>query len=252
MTELELFQFAGSHYNEKARWALDWKGLRHQRISLLPGPHAPTMKALTGSTQTPALRHDGSVIPGSTAILEHLEAGFPEPALFPPPGPERERALAIVRRFDDEVGPAVRLAKFFEVMEAAYALGTFCADRGPLVRAGYRLAFPLVGRVMRRSMGIEAAAAERSRAITSEALEFVAKEAGPEGYLVADRFSVADLTAASLLMPAVDVSAWGGPLDASTARNRAWLDRWTAHPGAEWVRTQYRRHRRPGAGSRAA
>src|SRR6267143_212223 len=35
----ELHQFRLSHFNEKARWALDFKGVPHVRRSYLPGPH---------------------------------------------------------------------------------------------------------------------------------------------------------------------------------------------------------------------
>ena len=73
MTTIELFQFQGSHFNEKVRWGLDLKTVPHQRTSLLPGPHMHTMKKLTGGTETPALVDGESVISGSTAILEHLE-----------------------------------------------------------------------------------------------------------------------------------------------------------------------------------
>jgi glutathione S-transferase len=31
-----LWQFAFSHFNEKVRWALDWKGIPHVRRSLPP------------------------------------------------------------------------------------------------------------------------------------------------------------------------------------------------------------------------
>jgi glutathione S-transferase len=246
---IELFQFAGSHFNEKARWALDWKGVAHERISLMPGPHMRTVRKLTGGkgTETPVLRDDGRVIAGSTAILEHLEQRFPEPPLIPADPAQRERALGIVRRFDAEVGPAVRLAKFFEVMEADYALGTFCREQGALARGAYRAAFPVIGRIMKGSMGIDAENAARAREITREAFDFVAKEPGPSGTLVGDGFTIADLTCAALLMPAVSVSEWGGPVDADTEKNRAWLARWADHPGAEWVRETYRRHRLAGA-----
>src|SRR6185503_21320125 len=36
-----LWQFRFSHFNEKARWALDWKRVPHTRSSLLPGWHFP-------------------------------------------------------------------------------------------------------------------------------------------------------------------------------------------------------------------
>jgi glutathione S-transferase len=241
----ELFQFTGSHFNEKARWGLDWKGVPHERISLMPGPHMRTVKKLTGGTETPVLREDGQVIGGSTAILEHLERRFPDSPLVPADASERERAMTIVRRFDAEVGPAVRLAKFFEVMEADYALGTFGRDQSTLARAAYRAAFPMISRIMMSSMQINAKNAERAREVTREAFDFVAKEPGPSGYMVGDTFTIADLTCASLLMPAVAVHEWGGPEDAKTEKNRAWLARWADHPGAEWVRETYRRHRTP-------
>jgi glutathione S-transferase len=246
VAEIELFQFHGSHFNEKARWGLDWKSVSHERISLMPGPHIRTMKKLTGASETPALRDGGRVVAGSTAILEHLEQRFPEPALFPDDPAERERALSIVRHWDAEVGPAVRLAKFFEVMEAAYAVGTFGKGRSALANALYRAAFPLVSGIMKSKMGIDAESAAAAREVTRSAFDFVAKEAGPSGYLVGDRFTVADLTCAALLMPCVEVSAWGGPEDAATAKNRAWLARWAELPGAAWVRETYRRHRRHG------
>jgi glutathione S-transferase len=245
MTAITLYQFPASHYNEKARWALDLKRIPHERVSLLPGPHAPRMKRLTGRTETPVLVDGDEVVAGSAAILAHLERRSPEPPLEPAAPEERERALAIARRFDEEVGPSVRLAMFFEVMSGAYAMRTFCAERPPLVKAAYRATFPAVHRIMKRSMGIDAESAARARERTREALDFVAREAGDSGYLVGDRFCVADLTCAALLMPAVDVSQLGGPASAGTGEESAWRARWAEHPGAAWVREIYRRHRRP-------
>jgi len=244
MAEIELFHFPGSHFNEKARWALDLKQLPHERIPLMPGPHMRTMKKLTGATQTPALRDNGKVVPGSTAILEHLEQRKPEPALFPEDPAAREQALSIIRDWDDKVGPAVRLAKFFEVMEADYAVGTFCQGQTALAKGIYRTTFPLVRGIMMKQMGINAESAVGARQITHQAFDFVAKEPGLNGYLVGDHFTAADLTCAALLMPCVSVEEWGGPEDAITEKNRAWLARWADHPGAEWVREMYRRHRR--------
>lgn len=37
---ITLHPFPASHYNEKARWALDLKAVPHDRVSLLPGPPA--------------------------------------------------------------------------------------------------------------------------------------------------------------------------------------------------------------------
>jgi glutathione S-transferase len=55
-----LHQFVASHYNEKARWALDWKGVAHRRITYFPGPHALAMRRLSGQTATPVLVEGGA------------------------------------------------------------------------------------------------------------------------------------------------------------------------------------------------
>jgi len=242
---IRLYQFLASHFNEKARWTLDLKRVPHERITLLPGPHALKVKRLTGQTATPVLVDGDAVVAGSARIVDHLERRFPERALYPQDAVARERALAIQGEFDAEVGPAVRLAKFFAVLDADYVLGTFCREASPAARAVYRAAFPLIGRVMRSSMAIDAANAERARERVRSALEFVTANAGRDGYLVGDTFSVADLSCAALLMPAVRVADWGGPTEHDSDKTRRWLANWSGHPGAEWVRAMYRRHRVP-------
>ena len=59
MTTPVLWHFRFSHYNEKARWALDWKGLPHVRRSLVPGLHVPRVLWLTGQKAVPVLVVDG-------------------------------------------------------------------------------------------------------------------------------------------------------------------------------------------------
>jgi len=100
-----------------------------------------------------------------------------------------------------------------------------------------------VHQVMKKSMGIDDQSAAAARERSREALDFVAKQAGASGYLVGDRFSVADLCCASLLMPCVDVSDLGGPKPERTPKLDGWYARWASHPGAAWVREIYRRHR---------
>lgn len=242
----ELIQFPHSHYNEKARWALDWKRVSHTRRSLLPGPHALTVRRLTGATQVPVLRVDGEVVAGSARIVEALERRHPDPPLYPSDPEQRRRALEIQTWFDEEVGPRVRQAIFAVFLdEPAYVVRLFASERPPWVRALYRASLPVVRLAMKRSMGLDAAdAVPRAHATTREALDFVAKHAGPEGYLVGDRFSVADLAAASLLAPITS------PPDSPMARPEPMPDAfcrlmegWADHPGVAWVLERYRSDR---------
>ncbi len=69
-----LWQFTFSHFNEKARWALDYKGIAHVRRSLLPGPHIPKVKMMTGQTTVPVMVMNGETIFDSTRIIAALDA----------------------------------------------------------------------------------------------------------------------------------------------------------------------------------
>ena len=245
MATPELFQFQYSHYNEKARWTLDHKGVAHVRRSVLPGPHGIQITRLSGQPQVPVLRIGRELVKGSSEIIDFLERSHPEPSLYPADATERDRAFAIRDQFDAEVGPAVRMALFFDTLpEPAYLARMFSTGKGAFTRAIYRGMMPLVGPVMKRSMKIDAEGSARARERTREALDFVAKHAGPEGYLVGRRFSVADLTAASLLMITTYPPEIQPPLPEPRSKTiQGWLARWADHPGTAWVREMFKRHR---------
>jgi len=246
-TNVELVMFMRSHFNEKARWALDWKRVPHLRRPLLPGPHARTVKRLTGQTMVPVLILDGTPIAGSDRIIDELERRHPDPPLYPADPGERTRALEIQRYFDDEVGPKVRRALFSVLLDQpAYLAALFASHKSTPARMLYQASFPLVKGVMTRSMQIHEPHVSEAFEATREAFEFVAKTAGASGYLVGDRFSVADLAAAALLAPAVDVPH--PDMKKPHPRPEAvqgWLARWADHPAATWVLATYERHRPP-------
>jgi glutathione S-transferase len=247
--ELELVQFPYSHYNEKARWGLDWKGLAHTRTSLLPGPHALRVKRLTGATQVPVLRVGDRVVAGSAAILDELERLAPDPPLWPEAPDDRARAREIQDFFDDDIGPRLRCAAFSLMIDHPdYICRMFAGTRSPLVRWLYRASFPVARGRIRRGNGLDVpGAVEEGVAAVRRGLGLVAEEAGPEGYLAGPRFSVADLAAASILAPVADPpgSAMEKPRPMPEPLAR-WLDALSGHPGVAWVHEIYRRHR-PGS-----
>jgi glutathione S-transferase len=244
-TDLELVMFQSSHFNEKVRWALDYKEIPHRRTSLLPGPHVRTVTKLTGQAQVPVLVSDGEPLHGSARIIDALEKAHPEPALYPEDPEARSRALEIQQYFDDEVGPNIRRALFFVMVEEpGYLTRIFARAHPAPVRILYRCVLPLVKGKMVREMQIEEPYASEALKVTEAGFDFVARESGASGYLVGDRFSVADLAAAALLAPGVELDHpdMRKPTDTPPSI-RAWLDRWRDHPGAEWVRDVYARHR---------
>lgn len=241
---LELWQFRVSMYPEKARWAFDFKGIPHVRRSLLPGPHIAQLLPRFRQKALPILTQGDTVVKGSADVIDYLEREYPTPALYPSDPAQRSRALALQTWFDD-AGPYVRRAFFRDLLQSpGYAADLFSTGYPEVVRTLYRLAFPGSRYLMKLDMMITDKGADEGLRRTQEALDIVVKNRGPEGYLVGNRFSVADLTAATILQPAVLPDEY--PVAFPHPRPPAvqqWLARWADHPGAGWVREMYQRHR---------
>jgi len=240
-----LWQFRQSHFNDKARWALDYKAIPHVRRSLLPGLHIPRVFWMTGQKSVPVLSFDGRIIADSTRIIAALEAAHPEPPLYPANPAERDRALALEEFFDEELGPHLRRALFAALLpETDYAAALITTGFPAPTRWMYRAAFPAIRLAMRFDMGIDERRAARSRERVLAALDRIEAELQPSGYLVGDRFSVADLTAAALLSPLVWPPefpyALPSPLPERAASYRASL---ADRRACGWAADMYRRHR---------
>ena len=242
-----LWQFRASHFNEKARWALDWKGVRHERRSLLPGPHAPVVLWLTRQTAVPVLQMDGETIPDSTRIIEALERRHPERPLYPAGDDARRRALELEEFFDEEIGPHIRRVVFHAVLpDTAFATELMTPGFPALTKTIYGACFPAVRAVMRFRMGITDDGAARSLARFEAAFDRLEAEigaSGPSGYLVGDAFTVADLTAAALLSPLTFPPEYPyatPPLPPVALEFQA---RYAKRPAFAWAREMYRRHR---------
>jgi glutathione S-transferase len=244
-----LWQLQISHYNEKVRWALDYKRIPHTRRSLLPGIHQLILKRKAGVITSPVLEVDGDAIGDSSAILQALEERWPEPPLMPENPLQRRRALRLEDYFDEELGPHIRRAIYYELLpypNIVIPLFTDGASRRTktLLRAG----FPVLRVGMRRFFKIYEGPSMHSREKTLEALDTLEKELGDKDYLVGDAFSIADLTAASLFYPLALPPEF--PYTSPTFEDlpegaRDFLGSMRERPGARWVAEMYRRHRLP-------
>jgi glutathione S-transferase len=240
-----LWHFRLSHYNEKARWALDWKGVPHVRRALLPGWHLLPLLARTGQKQVPVLELDGRTIPDSTAIIAALESRWPDPPLHPADPDARRRALDLEDWLDVELGPHIRRAAFHHALpDADFACAVLAMGEDGMRRALYRATFPLTRALMRFDMGIDDARAADSLTRTRAAMDRIAREIGPSGHLVGDAFSVADLTAAALLAPLVGPAEFPYPWPEGQPEPMLALRREArAHEAGAWVIETYRRYR---------
>jgi glutathione S-transferase len=239
-----------SHFNEKARWALDYKGVEYERRAPIPGAHMAVALWLTrGQHKTfPLLQLDGEAIADSTAIIAALERRFGDPPLYPSDPADRRRALELEEYFDEELGPHLRLLAFHEATKDPATVERFTADLLPSrladvgpVRAG-------AGRFFSAFTGFRYGVksderAELARARVLAALDRLESELGPHDYLVGDSFTVADLTAASLFYPLVRPPE-GPSLPPPPEAIERFRDPLESRPGYRWVAEMFRRHRR--------
>ena len=245
-----LWQIDYSHYAEKVRWALEYKGVDHVRRSPLPGTHIAIALVLTRGAQptVPILQIDGRTIGDSTEIIAALESIHPEPPLYPVDAAERARAIELEDWFDENLGPHARLLSFYELIQEPEVFAEVAAESvpGPLGKVK-----PVVGAYARAFTSVRFGAnsdekAERAREAILAAFDKLEAELeqGDGEFLVGDSLSVADITAASLFYPVVIPPE--GPLDPNLPRPPA-FDRFreslSDRPGYGWVEETFRRHR---------
>jgi glutathione S-transferase len=241
-----LWQIKVSHYNEKARWALDYKGIPHKRRAPLPlFGSLPVALLLTRRPTFPIVRLDGKAIGDSTQIIAALEERYPTPPLYPADPAERARALELEDFFDEQLAPYVRrLAFSYTSQDPKLFLQRALPDSSPITRALLRPSAFVTTRATRGRYAATEANRDESRAKILAAMDRIEAEVGPSGYLVGDAFSVADLTAAALSTPFIRPRerqylppvAFPEPL-------QSFCDELAARPAGAWVLDMFRRHR---------
>jgi glutathione S-transferase len=239
-----LWQYSFSNYNEKARWALDHKGIRHRRRSLMPG--GPRAMGFARRGTLPVLDVEGERIVDSTAIIAALEERRPEPALYPADPEERRRALELEDFFDENAGHDMRRVGFWQAKrDLGWAVRFMTTDqpraKAAVGRIGLRAAFPFVWSYMSKRYDFGEESVMRSREILKAGLDRIESERAGREYLVGEGFTVADLTAASLFYPLV----WPPEFQYPLPERPSWdlPDSLRDHPALEWVAGIWRRHR---------
>lgn len=246
MTTPLLWHFPISHYNEKVRWALDYKSVPHRR-QVLAGSYLPRAWWATGAAHLPIVHFEDGPVGDSTHIIEALEKRWPNPPLYPSDPDERRRALALEDWFDEEIGHPVRTLLVGPLMKEEGAERTadvMMQGMGEGMKRAFRLLHPVFHRFYFWRHGVHDESRSKAPDIVTSGFERVAAGVGPSGYLVGDSFSVADLTAAALLAPIVRPKGtiWAGIGDLPTPVE-GFLRQFEGHEAVAWVHEMYARHR---------
>jgi glutathione S-transferase len=235
-----------SHYNEKVRWALDSKRIPHVRRTPLPGLHGLYALVLTrgGQRRLPVLRLDGQTIGDSTAIIAALERHQPDPPLYPAETAELERALELEEYFDEELAPAIRRYAWFHTLDDSDAVvATVMPTAGAGRQRALRTLAPVARPFVRWDYRVDREGATAALRTIRSAMDRVESEVQPSGYLVSDRFGVADLSAAALFTPVLCPPQRPYPPNIVAPALLELRDELSARDGGRWVAEMYARHR---------
>jgi glutathione S-transferase len=204
-----------SHYCEKARWALDWAGVKYQERAHLQVLHWIPVTRAGGKKTAPVLVWGDRVLAESSDIVEAASAKSPpDRRLFPDDAGAAAEVRALEGDFDAHLGPEGRRWMYNALRgrrDIAVAYG--CTGVPAWQRRALPFAYPVAARIIDRYLDVTPATAARSEAEVRAVFDTVAERLSDgRSYLCGERFSAADLTFASLAAPMLMPSEYGVPL----------------------------------------
>jgi glutathione S-transferase len=242
---MKLLEFPHSHFCEKARWALDYKGVPFQPVTIMPGVHVITVRRIAPGTSVPVLLDNSDVVQGSGAIMDYLDRKFPARPLTPVDAEERRICLDIERSVDKGFGRNIRQILYHGLLaHPDFIRYCFTQRMSGMKKLVFRMIYPLLRRRIYQTYVISDAKVEQAKHEFSVAMDELAERLKQGPYLVGGRFTRADLSVAALLsflvMPEEHPFPWIAIPDAGS---RAFIDGYRDHPVSAWVRRMYRDHR---------
>lgn len=187
------------------------KGISFELKGVGIGDPDPGFRAASPLAKMPAMDDDGFMLADSSAIIHYIEAKYPEPALIPADPQERGRVI-----WWDEFGDTVLAACGGKIFFNRIVAPKFLGREGDLAVA---------------------ALAESEE--LPKLLAYLESAIPASGYLVGDRFTLADLAVASPLM---NLRHCGACLDTAThPKSAAWSEAILSRPSlAPWVEKEER------------
>ena len=242
---MKLFVFPHSHYCEKARWALDYKGIPFEPVALIPGFHIMTVRKYAPQTSVPVLLTDTETIQGSSEIIDYLEEKFPSRPLTPSDAAQRKACLEFEHTMDQKLGDNLRRVLYHELLAYPdFICHCFTQPMPRYKQIIVRLFYPILRYKINQNFVNSPKEVEASKRELEVGMGELAQRLANRAYLMGDQFSRADLSVAAMLSLLVLPEEHPFPWREFPGREtQALYDEYENHPVTKWVRKIYRTHR---------
>ena len=215
---------------------------------IAPGLHVVFAKKLKLSATTlPILIVDKEAIQGSANIIDWAQRHSSKSSKSLMPSSDIEKCLEVEKRLDDVAGVHIRRFYYSEaVVGHPHELRRiFSKDLSFMNKMVLRGSWSMVRKLMIKGMDLGKDQREESRDIIEDELDWLDDMLSNDGsFLVGDRFSRADLTAASLLAPIASPNEHPVYNDiVLPPKMKSDMQIWQDRPSIKWVRNIYSQYR---------
>lgn len=241
-----LYQFPISHYCEKARWTLDFKGVPFEIKNLLVGFHYKKLKSMAADTTVPVVVHQATTIQGSDKIIDYLDQQISENSLTPD-DPElarqsREWEAYAAKHFGDPI----RCILYDILLEHPNLLIPRFAYGGPWYsKLLYKAIYSQLKQKVRVGLRINDKSVGISKKLVERGMNKLASHVRQREFVVGGQFSRADLTVCSLLSPLLGPpgSPYANGISSMPEAILQYRDSIVDEDVMQWVSNIYKNHR---------
>lgn len=238
-----------SHYCDKARWALELKKIPFVEEFHMPVFQIRAAKKAGGKGTVPVLVTPEKSYGDSTDILKFLDQIQSEPRLYPEETGLRKEVEDLEELCDEKLGPHTRRIAFSLMLGNKELMLSVLQHKTPPGQfRAFRWGFFFFKFLIRKGMNITPASVERSVKKVEEIFTVIEaqleKSGGP--YLFGDKITAADITFATMAMPAVLPSPFFIPLpdiDALDPERRQLVEDCRSRPGGSYALKLYKEER---------
>ncbi len=243
-TSLTLFTINMSHYSEKIRWLLDYEGIDYKEVALTPAVHTLPMllKGKRGETTVPLIQQGKTCVQDSPQIVRWLASEHGPLKAFP--SDLQKEITEVQQRFDAIGKPVARYLYLPGFAHDALIRQIWTQFSAPWEEAFVRIFYPVIKPVFKVKLKINKKDVARAQQKIDAEIRWLEERLSHGSYLVGDQFSVADITAASLLAPLAcpeEHPIYG--TEAFREKMAGPANQWADSPAMQWVRDIYSKHR---------